>query len=94
MEKNAPKTAQIKVVLLGDSGSYLSYPYHIGVGKSSIMLRFVAGTFSERSEATLGGAFMAKMYNYQNISLKYQVQNNYSLNLRYGIQLVKKNIML
>jgi len=52
---------QIKVVLLGDSG----------VGKSSIMLRFVTGNFSEDSEPTLGGAFMAKLCAYRDKHLKY-----------------------
>jgi len=54
---------QVKVVILGESG----------VGKSSIMLRFITGNFQEDSEPTLGGAFMAKTYSYKNQSLKYQI---------------------
>lgn len=44
-----------------------------GVGKSSIMLRFVTGNFSEESEPTLGGAFMAKLFPYKEKNFKYQV---------------------
>ena len=70
---------QIKVVLLGDSGTIIldlflqtnTYFVNIGVGKSSIMLRFVTGNFSEDSEPTLGGAFMAKLCAYRDKHLKY-----------------------
>jgi GTPase SAR1 and related small G proteins len=66
----------------------------LGVGKSSIMLRFVTGNFSEHSEPTLGGAFMAKLFNHEGTSIKYQVlQKNGLVIIRYGIQLVKKNII-
>jgi len=44
-----------------------------GVGKSSIMLRYVAGNFLEESEPTLGGAFMAKQVQYKGKHIKYQV---------------------
>jgi len=37
------------------------------------MLRFITGNFQEDSEPTLGGAFMAKTYQYKSQSLKYQV---------------------
>ena len=40
----------IKVVLLGDSG----------VGKSSIVLRFVTNEFRPYSESTIGASFMSK----------------------------------
>jgi GTPase SAR1 family protein len=39
----------VKVVLLGDSG----------VGKSSILLRFVTNEFKEGVDPTLGAAFMS-----------------------------------
>jgi hypothetical protein len=43
------------------------------------MLRFVTGNFSEESEPTLGGAFMAKLFPYKDKSFKYQVRVNYEL---------------
>jgi GTPase SAR1 family protein len=39
----------VKVVLLGDSG----------VGKSSILLRFVTNEFKDGNDPTLGAAFMS-----------------------------------
>ena len=44
----------MKVVVVGDSG----------VGKSSILFRFVNDEFNEFSEATLGAAFVSKVHNY------------------------------
>jgi GTPase SAR1 family protein len=41
------KTREIKVVLLGDSSKIKLWTISIGVGKSSILLRFVANTFDE-----------------------------------------------
>ena len=41
----------VKVVLLGDSG----------VGKSSIVLRFVADNFKADADATIGASYMGKM---------------------------------
>lgn len=35
-----------------------------GVGKSSILYRFVNDEFNEFSEATLGAAFVSKVYTY------------------------------
>jgi hypothetical protein len=45
---------QIKVIVVGDSG----------VGKSSILFRFVNDEFNEFSEATLGAAFVSKVHTY------------------------------
>lgn len=42
---------EVKVVLLGDQG----------VGKSSLVLRFVTNNFKLNSEATIGASFMSKM---------------------------------
>lgn len=50
------KQSQIKVIVVGDSG----------VGKSSILLRFVNDEFNEFNEPTLGAAFLAKVHNYGN----------------------------
>jgi Ras-related protein Rab-22 len=44
-------TREVKVVLLGDQG----------VGKSSLVLRFVTQHFREISDATIGASFMSKM---------------------------------
>ena len=55
---------QIKVIVLGDSG----------VGKSSLLLRFVNDEFNEFNEPTLGAAFISKVHNYgQNKSVRYQI---------------------
>ena len=51
MEQNL---TQIKVIVVGDSG----------VGKSSILFRFVNDEFNEFSEATLGAAFVSKIHTY------------------------------
>ena len=52
----------IKIVLLGDSG----------VGKSSIVLRFIANEFRPFFETTLGAAFTQKKYEYRpNIFYKF-----------------------
>jgi GTPase SAR1 family protein len=48
------KQGQIKVIVLGDSG----------VGKSSILLRFVNDEFNEFNDPTLGAAFLSKVHNY------------------------------
>mmetsp|Transcript_49986 Transcript_49986/g.57538 ORF Transcript_49986/g.57538 Transcript_49986/m.57538 type:complete len:200 (-) Transcript_49986:163-762(-) len=57
------KAEEIKVVLLGASG----------VGKSSIVLRFVTGDFKVDHESTLGAAFMAKMLVHNGKSAKFQI---------------------
>ena len=51
MDQNLP---QIKIIVVGDSG----------VGKSSILFRFVNDEFNEFSEATLGAAFVSKVHTY------------------------------
>jgi GTPase SAR1 family protein len=76
MEQNL---TQIKVIVVGDSG----------VGKSSILFRFVNDEFNEFSEATLGAAFVSKIHTYgQDKTIRFQVQNMIK---RYGIRLVKRN---
>ena len=45
----------------------------IGVGKSSILLRFVTQDFKENPDPTLGAAFMSKKFDYNSIPIKYQV---------------------
>ena len=53
----------VKVVLIGDSG----------VGKSSIVLRFVADNYHEASDPTIGAAYMSKMIQHNNKSIKYNI---------------------
>ena len=52
-----------KVVLLGDSG----------VGKSSIVLRFVADNFKADADATIGASFMGKMMQFNEKSIKFNI---------------------
>ena len=57
-------TGQIKVIVVGDSG----------VGKSSLLLRFVNDEFNEFNEPTLGAAFVSKIHNYgTNKTTRFQV---------------------
>ena len=42
-----------------------------GVGKSSILLRFITHDFKENHDPTFGAAFMSKLFNYNNNPLKY-----------------------
>lgn len=53
----------IKVVLLGSSG----------VGKSSLLFRYVTQGWEEGTQATLGAAFMDKQVTYNKRTLKYQI---------------------
>jgi len=76
MEQTLP---QIKVIVVGDSG----------VGKSSILFRFVNDEFNEFSEATLGAAFVSKVHTYgNNKTIRFQVILN---PYRFGIQQVRRN---
>lgn len=58
-----PNTTQIKCVLLGDSG----------VGKSSIVLRFIADTFHNDLEATIGASYLYKTIEIENKSIKFNI---------------------
>jgi len=61
MEQSLPP---IKVIVVGDSG----------VGKSSILFRFVNDQFNEYSDATLGAAFLSKVHTYGNKkAIRFQV---------------------
>ena len=53
----------IKVCMLGASG----------VGKSSILKRFVNDEFEEREPTTLGSAFQEKVVNYKGASYRFQI---------------------
>jgi small GTP-binding protein len=54
---------QVKVVLLGDSG----------VGKSSIVLRFVADNFKSDAEATIGASYMGKILPFNEKMIKFNI---------------------
>ena len=56
-------TREVKVVLLGDTG----------VGKSSLVLRFVTEDFKEYSESTIGASFMSKVEVIDGVAYKYQI---------------------
>lgn len=57
------KPREVKVVLLGDTG----------VGKSSLVLRFVTNNFKPYSESTIGASFMSKMITIDSKQIKFQV---------------------
>nr|CCA22973.1 Rab5 family GTPase putative [Albugo laibachii Nc14] len=63
MVENQVKAREVKVVLLGDTG----------VGKSSLVLRFVTNNFRPYSESTIGASFMSKMIMVENTPIKYQI---------------------
>eukprot|EP01033_Poteriospumella_lacustris_P001613 gene1613-1175_t len=57
------KPREVKVVLLGDTG----------VGKSSLVLRFVTNNFKPYSESTIGASFMSKLLSVNGKSIKFQI---------------------
>ena len=59
----AHKAREVKVVLLGESG----------VGKSSLVLRFVTDNFKPYNESTIGASFMSKVLVHDGKSIKYQI---------------------
>merc|ERR1712137_1541121 len=63
INKMQSKGHDIKVVILGDSG----------VGKSSILLRFVTNDFHPNYESTIGASFMAKMMIHNDKAYKLQI---------------------
>jgi Ras-related protein Rab-5C len=52
-----------KLVLLGDCS----------VGKSSLVLRFVKGHFSNQMESTVGAAFLTKTVCFDETALKFEI---------------------
>ena len=63
MNMNVERMKEIKVVLLGQSG----------VGKSSLVLRFINNEFRPYFETTLGAAFTKKSVTYKNSQFKYLI---------------------
>eukprot|EP01100_Stratorugosa_tubuloviscum_P012471 TRINITY_DN594_c0_g1_i5.p1 TRINITY_DN594_c0_g1~~TRINITY_DN594_c0_g1_i5.p1 ORF type:complete len:200 (-),score=84.16 TRINITY_DN594_c0_g1_i5:181-780(-) len=57
------KIFQFKLVLLGESG----------VGKSSIVLRFVKGQFLEKQENTIGAAFLTQTVCLNDTTVKFEI---------------------
>lgn len=57
------RAREIKLVLLGDSG----------VGKSSLVLRFVTQSFKPYSESTIGASFMSKVVELDGQTVKVQI---------------------
>lgn len=57
------KPREVKVVLLGDTG----------VGKSSLVLRFVTNSFKPYSESTIGASFMSKLVMVNGRQIKFQI---------------------
>jgi hypothetical protein len=47
----------------------------LGVGKSSLVQRFVMDQFNPNQDPTIGAAFMARNYIYNNTNLKFQVHS-------------------
>lgn len=61
--KMTEKPREVKVVLLGDTG----------VGKSSLVLRFVTNSFKPYSESTIGASFMSKLVMVNGKQIKFQI---------------------
>ena len=57
------KPREVKCVVLGDTG----------VGKSSLVLKFVSGNFKPYSESTIGASFQSKYVVVKGQSLKFQI---------------------
>mmetsp|Transcript_16534 Transcript_16534/g.14315 ORF Transcript_16534/g.14315 Transcript_16534/m.14315 type:complete len:90 (+) Transcript_16534:2975-3244(+) len=57
------KAQEVKVVIVGDAG----------VGKSSVILRFVQGTFTEGYQVTIGGAFTTKLLIHKGVSTRFKI---------------------
>lgn len=57
------RAREVKVVLLGDTG----------VGKSSLVLRFITNEFKPFQESTIGASFMSKLFMIENNPIKFQI---------------------
>ena len=72
---NNKASTPCKVVLLGESG--ILYP-NLGVGKSSIIARYINDTFQNNNMSTTGASFAAKsmFYDEYDRNLKFEVFYN------------------
>lgn len=57
------RAREVKVVLLGDTG----------VGKSSLVLRFITNEFKPYHESTIGASFMSKLIMVEGSPIKFQI---------------------
>jgi len=57
------RAREVKVVLLGDTG----------VGKSSLVLRFITNEFKQYQESTIGASFMSKLILVDGSPIKFQI---------------------
>lgn len=76
--ENNPNAISCKVVLLGEAGKIRSQEIHvllIGVGKTSIISRYINNTFSTNSMSTTGASFAAKTMYFENYDkyLKFEI---------------------
>jgi small GTP-binding protein len=55
--------SEVKLVLLGDAG----------VGKTSLVRRFVSNHFREYSESTIGASFLSKVLVVDDMAFKFQI---------------------
>ena len=62
-DQQLASTRLVKAIVLGDSG----------VGKSSLVLRFVSNNFKPNAEPTIGAAFMSKSIVVGGNSVTYQI---------------------
>ena len=60
---SGPRANEVKVVLLGDTG----------VGKSSLVLRFVTNTWKIDTSSTIGASFLSKMIIVDGHPIKFQI---------------------
>ncbi|KAI4347134.1 hypothetical protein L6164_007977 [Bauhinia variegata] len=63
MARTGSKSLQAKLVLLGD----------MGAGKTSLVLRFVKGQFSEYQESTIGAAFFTQVLSLNEATVKFDI---------------------
>ncbi|KAF7813822.1 ras-related protein RHN1-like isoform X1 [Senna tora] len=63
MARTRNKSLQAKLVLLG----------HMGTGKTSLVLRFVKGQFSEYQESTIGAAFFTQVLSLNESTVKFDI---------------------
>ncbi|XP_020221165.1 ras-related protein RHN1 isoform X1 [Cajanus cajan] len=63
MARTGNKSLQAKLVLLGD----------MGAGKTSLVLRFVKGQFSEYQESTIGAAFFTQVLSLNEATVKFDI---------------------
>ncbi|MED6167847.1 Complex III subunit 3 [Stylosanthes scabra] len=63
MARTGNKRLQAKLVLLGD----------MGTGKTSLVLRFVKGQFSEYQESTIGAAFFTQVLSLNEATVKFDI---------------------